>query len=123
AFLIAPPARHHCLSHLLDSLRTSEYAGTRPIDRPRGLWGASMKRGLFLGMAGMALGLMAATGVQAQFGGLGRIVNSVVREVPIPDFLSGPQPVSTNIRDAIYADPSRDGFAPGPGRPLTDLPR
>ncbi len=82
-----------------------------------------MKRGLFLGLAGIALGLMAATGAQAQFGGLGRIVNSIAREVPVPDFLSGPQPVSTNIRDAVYADPSRDSFAPGEGRPLTDLPR
>ena len=85
--------------------------------------GMMMKRGLFLGVAGIALGLMAATGAQAQFGGLGRIVNAVAREVPVPDFLSGPQPVSTSIRDAIYADPTRDSFAPGEGRPLTDLPR
>ncbi len=82
-----------------------------------------MKRGLFLGAAGIALAFTAATGVQAQFGSLGRIVKSVTGELPIPDFLSGPQPVSTNIQDAVFGDSSRDAFAPASAQPLTSLPR
>lgn len=82
-----------------------------------------MKRGVFLSIAGVALALSVATGAQAQFGGLGRVLGSVVKEVGVPDFLSGPQPISTSIKDATFADPSRDGFNPGTAQALTSLTR
>ncbi|MEQ1498232.1 MAG: hypothetical protein ABL914_06195 [Novosphingobium sp.] len=74
-------------------------------------------------MAG-AIGL-AATTAQAQFGGVtGAVRHLPVKAPGIPNILSGPQPISTNIKDAIWGDPSTDGFTP-PGQPrqLTSLPR
>lgn len=68
---------------------------------------------------------LAATAVQAQFGGIGGVVRNLPVKTPgVPNILSGPQPVSTNIKDALWGDPSKDGFAP-PGRvqPLTNLTR
>lgn len=70
-----------------------------------------------------AVGVLSLAPAQAQFGGLG----NVLRNVPIPavgNIAQGPQPVSTNIKDAVYGDPSKDGFTP-PVRPqpLTSLPR
>ncbi len=62
------------------------------------------------------------TAAQAQLGGLG----GVVRALPVkpPNILSGPQPVSTNIKDAVWGDPSQDGFTPPvPVRPMTGLAR
>lgn len=71
---------------------------------------------------GLATAGLTASAVQAQFGGIG----GVVRNLPVktPNVLSGPQPVSTNIKDAVWGDPTKDGFTP-PGRvqPLTGLAR
>lgn len=82
-----------------------------------------MKKRLFLGLAGLALGLSATTAAHAQFGSIGRALGEVTRAIPMPDFLSGPQPVTTNIKDAVYGDPSRDAFDPGTPQNLTSLPR
>ncbi|OYW44518.1 MAG: hypothetical protein B7Z08_09260 [Sphingomonadales bacterium 32-68-7] len=76
-----------------------------------------------IGIAGVALALGLAGTAHAQFGNLGRALGEVTRAVPMPDFLSGPQPVSTSIRDAEWADPSRDGFRPGQAEPLDGLPQ
>ncbi len=70
-------------------------------------------------------GAMIASTAQAQLGGIG---GTVVRNLPVktavPNLLSGPAPISTNIKDAIWGDPSTDGFTP-PMAPkdLTALPR
>ena len=68
-----------------------------------------------------ALASMSFGGAHAQLGGLG----NVLRNVPttsISSALSGPEPVSTNIKDAVYGDPAKDGFTPrGPARQLTEL--
>lgn len=74
-------------------------------------------------MAG-AIGL-AATTAQAQFGTIGKVISAAPIKAPaLPDIMNGPQPISTNIKDAIWGDPSTDGFTP-PGQPkqLTSLPR
>jgi hypothetical protein len=68
---------------------------------------------------------LAAAAVQAQFGGIGGVVRNLPVKTPgVPNVLSGPQPVSTNIKDALWGDPSKDSFTP-PGRaqPLTGLAR
>ena len=68
---------------------------------------------LVLGSAGLV-----GSAAQAQFGSLGSVVRNLPIKTPaIPDLLSGPAPVSTNIKDAVYGDPAKDGFTP-PGRPL-----
>ncbi|MCC6924534.1 hypothetical protein [Novosphingobium sp.] len=70
-------------------------------------------------------GALVATAAQAQFGGIGSVVKALPVKAPaVPNVLNGPAPVSTNIKDAIYGDPSTDGFSP-PGKPLalTSLPR
>lgn len=63
----------------------------------------------------IALALAAGSvSASAQFGGLGGLGN-VLKAVPIKapsSLLSGPEPVSTNIRDAVYGDPSKDGWTP-----------
>lgn len=82
-----------------------------------------MRRKLFLAVAGTALALSAVSGAHAQFGGLGRIVNAVAGEVKLPNFLSGPQPVSTSLRDATFGDASRDAFAPANAQNLLALDR
>ncbi len=82
-----------------------------------------MKRRVILCLAGAALALSAATGAQAQFGSIGRALGGVVKEVGLPDFLSGPQPISTNIKDATFADASRDGSSPSDVQSLASLPR
>lgn len=66
-----------------------------------------------------------ATAAQAQFGGLGNVVRALpVKPPALPNVLSGPQPVSTNIKDAVWGDPAKDGFAPPLGvQPLTGLAR
>lgn len=71
-------------------------------------------------------GVLTVTAAQAQFGGIG---GAVVRNLPVktpavPNLLSGPAPVSTSIKDAVFGDPGTDGFTPpGPARDLTGLPR
>ncbi|MEE9432832.1 MAG: hypothetical protein V3V15_01160 [Sphingorhabdus sp.] len=60
-----------------------------------------------------ALAIFTVVGVplaQAQFG-----LGNVVKKVGIPSLskiTSGPKPVSTNIKDAVYGDPTKDGFVP-----------
>jgi hypothetical protein len=77
---------------------------------------------LLLGIA--ALGA-AATTAHAQFGGLGNVVRALpVKPPAVPNILSGPQPVSTNIKDALWGDPAKDGFNPPVGvQQLTSLAR
>ncbi|HOB15101.1 MAG TPA: hypothetical protein PKN09_12730 [Novosphingobium sp.] len=70
--------------------------------------------------------LMVTTSADAQLGGLG---GTVVRNLPVktpkvPDLLSGPAPISTSIKDAIWGDASTDGYTPPVGAlDLTTLPR
>lgn len=60
---------------------------------------------------------LVATAAEAQFGGIGSVVRSLPVKTPaVPDVLNGPAPVSTSIKDAVYGDPSKDGFTP-PGAP------
>jgi hypothetical protein len=70
-------------------------------------------------------GLLATSAAQAQFGGIPGVVRHLPVPAPaIPNLLSGPQPVSTNIRDAVWGDPSKDGFTPpGGAQQLTNLQR
>ncbi len=69
----------------------------------------------------IGLGLaLASVSASAQFGG-------IRKAIPIKSpskLLSGPEPVSTNIRDAVFADPSKDSWSP-PARAvqLTTLQR
>ncbi len=69
----------------------------------------------------IGLGLvLASVSASAQFGGIGKAI-----PIKAPSkLLAGPEPVSTNIRDAVYADPSKDGWSP-PARAahLTTLSR
>jgi hypothetical protein len=70
----------------------------------------------------LGAGSILATAAQAQLGGLG----GVVRALPVkpPNILSGPQPVSTNIKDAVWGDPSQDRFTPPGGvKAMTSLAR
>lgn len=62
-------------------------------------------------LALLCLPLLTVDSAQAQLGGLGGVVGRTVGG-QLGRIVNGPQPVSTNIRDAIYADPSRDGFSP-----------
>lgn len=64
-------------------------------------------------LAGSALtGLaLAHTGAQAQFGNLGNVVKGLGAP-KLPKFLSGAEPVSTSIKDAVFGDPSKDGWKP-----------
>ncbi len=49
----------------------------------------------------------------AQFGGLGLgDIGKIVSLPSLGDLVSGPKPVSTNIKDAVYGDASLDGFKP-----------
>ena len=86
-----------------------------------------MKRAIVIGMSAAALALTgttaaisANTNTSLQLGGL---VKQLAPKVKLPNLLKGKPPVSTNIRDAVYGDPSRDNFNPGPSISLTSLPR
>lgn len=77
-----------------------------------------MRRRTFLwGVAGVA-GTGLATSAQAQLGGLGGLggaIGGALKAVPadgLAKAFNGPAPVSTSIADAVYGDPSRDGFSP-----------
>lgn len=67
-----------------------------------------------------------AVAAEAQLGGLG---GTVVRNLPVktpgvPNLLSGPAPISTQLKDAIWGDPSTDNFTPPmAARDLTSLTR
>jgi hypothetical protein len=77
-------------------------------------------RAAFCLLAGATL---VAGAAQAQFGGLGELAKKVVPS-RLSTITSGPQPISTSILDAIYGDPTKDGFTPsGKARPLMSLPR
>lgn len=56
-----------------------------------------------------AFGVM--SGASAQFGSIGDVIKAVPKP-KLPNVMSGPQPVSTNIKDAIYGDAAKDGTAP-----------
>lgn len=70
-------------------------------------------------------GALIATAAQAQFGGIGSVVKALpVKSPAVPNLLNGPAPISTSIKDAIWGDPTTDGFTPpSPARDLTSLPR
>jgi hypothetical protein len=69
---------------------------------------------------------LVTTSADAQLGGLG---GTVVRNLPVkgpavPNLLSGPAPISTQIKDAVWGDASTDNFTPAvPVQNLTALPR
>ena len=80
----------------------------------------------FLPFAALAVATtLAASGAEAQFGGIGKVISAAPIKLPgLPDIINGPQPVSTNIKDAIYGDAARDGsILPGKPLQLTSLPR
>ncbi|MXO90465.1 hypothetical protein [Pontixanthobacter aquaemixtae] len=79
-----------------------------------------MKRAILAGLGAIALAVTGSTVAEAQLGGL---IRDNVPGVKLPDILGGKQPVSTNIKDAKYADPSKDSFNPGTARSMTELER
>ena len=63
----------------------------------------------------MALPLAASQPAQAQFGSIGRALGNVAGDVAggaLNSVLGGRVPISTNIRDAAFGDPSKDGWTP-----------
>lgn len=72
-----------------------------------------------------ALAVLGASGAQAQFGTIGKVISAAPIKAPaLPDIINGPKPVSTSLKDAVFSDASRDS-ASLPGKPLamTDLNR
>lgn len=74
-------------------------------------------------LATATLPLVAIDAGHAQFGGLGRVVGDVAGGA-LGNITRGTPPVSTNIADATFGDPSKDRWTP-PGRPqpMTNLTR
>lgn len=68
-----------------------------------------IRRNFLIGsaFAGLALTHSAA---RAQFGNIGGVVKGLGGTPKLPKLLSGPEPVSTGIKDAVFGDPSRDGW-------------
>ena len=65
-----------------------------------------------------ALAVLGASGAQAQFGGIGKVISAApIRAPDLPDIINGPKPISTNIKDAVFGDASRDRNSL-PGKPL-----
>ncbi|WP_419808817.1 hypothetical protein [Sphingomonas sp.] len=84
----------------------------------RGFVGAALAALLLLGTGPIMAG--AAT---AQFGSLGNLGRLGARAAA-PRLMSGREPISTSLPDAVWGDPAKDGWAPpGPRRPLTGLRR
>ena len=82
-----------------------------------------MKKKPLFALAFALSSVVALTSAGAQFGGLGGVVKRLPVKAPLPD-LSGPAPVSTNIKDAVFGDASKDRFTPtGAAKPLTSLAR
>lgn len=83
-----------------------------------------MVRGKRLGIAASAMVLaLASSAVSAQFGNLGGVLQKLATP-SLSKMMSGQDPVTTNIHDATYGDPSRDTFVPrGRPLPLRTLPR
>lgn len=86
-----------------------------------------MKRAILMSLGAVALAVTGtsaavsantATGMQLR--GLAR---SLTPKVKLPNLFKGEPPVSTNIKDAVYGDPSQDNFNPGTPGSLTSLPR
>jgi hypothetical protein len=67
-----------------------------------------IRRNFLIGSAFAGLALHGAA--YAQFGNIGGIVKGLGGTPKLPKLLSGPEPVSTSIKDAVYGDPSRDGW-------------
>lgn len=82
-----------------------------------------MKRRLLSLVAVAAASLLTVQASHAQLGDLGRALGNVAGQ-GIGQLTRGTPPISTNIRDARWADPTKDGWTP-PVRvqPLTNLPR
>ncbi|MDO9363338.1 MAG: hypothetical protein Q7T60_10455 [Sphingopyxis sp.] len=70
-----------------------------------------MKRRNFLAGATLAGLVFADTAAQAQFGELGGLVKGIGAP-KLPKILGGAEPVSTNIKDAVFGDPSKDSWKP-----------
>ncbi len=70
-------------------------------------------------------GALAVSPAAAQFGGLGLgDIGKVVGLPSLNDLISGPKPVTTNIKDAVYGDASLDSFTPPvAAQPMHSLPR
>ena len=78
-----------------------------------------MRRFLLMVLSAIGLSLVFASPSHGQLGGL---VKRLAPEVKLPNLMEGKPPITTNIEDAVYADPSRDNFDPGVARDLTSLP-
>jgi hypothetical protein len=78
-----------------------------------------MLRKFMFVLAILGLGFTLAPASQAQFGG---IIRDLSPGIKLPNIFKGKPPISTNIADAVYGDPSRDNFNPGTPQPLTSLP-
>lgn len=67
-------------------------------------------------------GAVVATAADAQLGTVVR--NLPVKAPAVPNLLSGPAPISTSIKDAVWGDPSKDSFTPPmAAQDLARLPR
>lgn len=78
-----------------------------------------MLRFMVFALAAIGLSLVAAPQSQAQLGGS---VRDLVPKVKLPNLIEGKPPITTSIEDAVYSDPSRDGFDPGVAQSLSSLP-
>ena len=62
--------------------------------------------------------------VSAQFGGLGSLGKKIASKAAPSSLLEGKAPITTSLPDAIWSDPSKDGFTPRePQRSLMTLQR
>ena len=80
-----------------------------------------IRRNFMAGALGVGLFATHETAA-AQLRGLGDLVKGLGAP-KLPKLLSGPEPVSTSLKDAVYGDPSRDGWTPRAAGDLTALPR
>ncbi len=82
-----------------------------------------MKRRLLSAFAIVTASLLTVQASHAQLGDLGRALGGVAGQ-GLGAITRGTPPISTNIRDARWGDPSRDGFVPRVRvQPLTGLRR
>ncbi len=70
-------------------------------------------------------GAVLSTAADAQLGGIGNATKYLpVKGPKVPNLLSGPAPISTSIKDAVWGDPSKDGYTPPvAAQDLAGLPR
>ncbi|QUL38537.1 hypothetical protein [Erythrobacter sp. JK5] len=78
-----------------------------------------MFRYVMTALVAIGLSLSFAPQSHAQLRGL---VRELAPELKLPDLMKGKPPVSTSIQDAVYEDPNRDGFDPGPANAMSNLP-